>query len=61
MTTELEDFNPNDPAQLRERADAIDANKRGEPTDKWRNGEWIPLEEQSAFFFDRRYRARPKP
>lgn len=51
----------NDPARLRERAAAIEANEAGRPVDKWdaEGKTWIQLEEISAFFFDRRYRARP--
>lgn len=51
----------NDAARLRERADAIGAHQRGEPVDRWSDGEWIELEEITAFFYDRRYRARPIP
>lgn len=50
----------NNPARLRERADAIDAWNAGRPVDKFIDGEWIQIEEQTAFFFDRRYRARPR-
>lgn len=49
----------NNPERLRERADAIEAANRGEPVDKWCDGAWIQLESITAFFFDRRYRARP--
>lgn len=49
----------NDPSRLRERADAIEAWESGRPVDKFCDGEWIQIEEQTAFFFDRRYRARP--
>lgn len=49
----------NDPQRLRERADALEANSNGKPVDKWCDGEWIPLQEITAFFYDRRYRARP--
>lgn len=49
----------NDPTRLRERADALDAAEVGSPVDKWCDGEWIQLESISAFFYDRRYRARP--
>lgn len=49
----------NNPARLRERADAIDAWNAGHPVDKFIDGKWIQIEEQTAFFFDRRYRARP--
>jgi hypothetical protein len=50
----------NDPARLRERADALDAFERGEPVDKRCDGKWIELESQTEFFYDRRYRARPQ-
>ena len=49
----------NDPDRLRERADAIEAWKENRPVDKYCDGQWIPLETQTEFFFDRRYRARP--
>jgi hypothetical protein len=49
----------NNPPRLRERADAIDAWNAGNPVDKFIEGKWIQLEEQTAFFFDQRYRARP--
>lgn len=49
----------NNPSRLRERADAIDAWNAGNPVDKYIDGHWIQIEEQTAFFFDRRYRARP--
>lgn len=46
----------NDTALLRERAEAIEAWENGEPVEKWTGSEWLPLESQTAFFFDRRYR-----
>lgn len=51
----------NDPARLRERANAIEANEAGRPVDKYDyiDKVWIELVEISAFFYDRRYRARP--
>lgn len=49
----------NNPARLRERADAIDAWNAGNPVDKFVDGKWIQIVDQTAFFFDRRYRARP--
>lgn len=49
----------NNPARLRERADAIEAWDAGNPVDKFIDGNWIQIEDQTAFFFDRRYRARP--
>lgn len=49
----------NNPSRLRERADAIDAWNAENPVDKFIDGEWIKIEGQTAFFFDRRYRARP--
>lgn len=49
----------NNPARLRERADALDAWNAGSPVDKFVDGEWVQIESQTAFFFDRRYRARP--
>lgn len=49
----------NSPPLLRQRADAIEARVRGEPTDKYIDGKWLPIEEQTAFFFDTRYRVRP--
>lgn len=49
----------NNPIRLRERAEAIDAWNSGNPVDNFVDGEWIQIEDQTAFFFDRRYRARP--
>lgn len=51
----------NDSVRLRERADALDAYNAGRPVDKFADGKWIELEEQSVFFYDDRYRARPTP
>lgn len=48
----------NDPDRLRERALALEAAKEGKPVDRWNEGKWIQLESISAFFYDRRYRAR---
>jgi len=50
----------NDPERLRERAAALEAWDAGLPVDKYIDGKWIQIEEQTAFFYDRRYRARPK-
>ena len=47
----------NDPERLRERAAAIDAWRDGKPVEKFVDGKWIRIREQTAFFFDRRYRA----
>lgn len=49
----------NDPDRLRERAEAIEAWNKNLPVDKYDDGQWIEIESQTAFFFDRRYRARP--
>lgn len=51
----------NNPQRFRERAAAIEANEAGQPVDKWDEADqkWIELVEISAFFYDRRYRARP--
>lgn len=51
------DWNVNDPTHLRERAEAILAWDEGKPVEKWTGDEWILIEDQTAFFFERRYRA----
>lgn len=53
------DWDVNNAEHLKERASALEAFDHDKRVQKFDGEKWIDITEQTAFFFERRYRARP--